>query len=90
MESRPLLEFLEARRFIEENRENVGTWLRSSRLDARLSQTRFAEMSGVSQAYVSMVESGSKTPGAESLGKMINALSEGSTNAGDQEEDTAS
>jgi HTH-type transcriptional repressor of puuD len=53
---------------------NVALRLKSLRKDRNLSQYRLAKKSGVSQSFLSTLESGQKTPTIDTLEKLCNAL----------------
>lgn len=59
--------------------EPFGQWLRRCREARGLSQTDLAERSGCSTSFVSRVEKGSKTPGADSLKGLAGALGQDPT-----------
>lgn len=68
------MEFLAAKKVVDSSRDSVGPTLRSKRVQKQLSQREVAEAAGVTQAYLSYVESGSKTPTAQTLEQLIAAL----------------
>lgn len=53
---------------------NLGTRLRSMRTAAGLAQAELAELAGLSDAYVSLVESGKRQPSAKALSSLAAAL----------------
>jgi transcriptional regulator with XRE-family HTH domain len=59
---------------IEETKKQAGSLLRQHRTAAGVSQTEFAKSLGVSQAYVSQVENGHKTPTTSMLREAIEIL----------------
>lgn len=78
--SQSLTDFLAAKATIEQTTSDndIGDTLRFMRTSAGLSQMFVASNAGVTQAYLSMVEKGTKTPSADSLKRIIEAVSEGS------------
>jgi transcriptional regulator with XRE-family HTH domain len=91
--SQSLTDFLEAQKTIEETKADIGPTIRYMRQNAGMSQMFAAASAGVTQAYLSQVENGHKTPSADSLGRIVKVVSEGSTSGKDdhdgKEEDEA-
>ncbi len=54
---------------------SVGEYIRSQRSQAQMSVRRLAEMSGVSNPYISQIERGLKKPSADVLMQISKALS---------------
>lgn len=82
---RSLLDLLESQKRIEEERERieterkrikraVGSELRSYRRALGVMQNDVASATGISQAYLSMVENGEKTPSDDVVNSLIGAL----------------
>lgn len=76
-----LHEFLAAKQIIDETRPHVGTAIRAMRAEADLSQSSLAQLASVNQAYLSQVESGTKTPSTDSLQRIVQTLDKSSTAA---------
>lgn len=59
---------------IEERRRRLGENTKRERVKRGISQQSFAKMVGVSQAYLSLVESGDKNVGFNNLCKIADGL----------------
>ena len=79
----PLRDLLEAQKEVDRLKKQLGSSLRSARLANGMTQAQVASSAGVTQAYVSMVESGDKTPSSDSLERFIEVL-EGSSSGQDE------
>ena len=79
----PLRDLLEAQKEVERLKKQVGPVLRRARLNNGMTQAQLANSAGVAQAYISMVESGDKTPSSDSLERFIEVL-EGSSSGQDK------
>jgi HTH-type transcriptional repressor of puuD len=53
---------------------NIGNLLRQSRESAGLSQRKLARLSGLSNALISSIEKGDRTPSIESLERLAEAM----------------
>jgi len=54
--------------------ESLGDYLREQRVDSRLSLRQLAELTGVSNPYLSQIERGLRRPSAEVLQQLAKAL----------------
>ena len=71
---RPLQEMLEAQDTIARLKPQAANSIRSARDQLGMTQSEFAREVGSTQAYVSMVENGSRTPSAEMIRATIALL----------------
>ena len=51
----------------------IGTWLKSARIDAKLSQNKLAELSGTSRTYITRLENGKQDVEIMTLKKIVEA-----------------
>jgi transcriptional regulator with XRE-family HTH domain len=59
---------------LEQRLQDLGTFIRDRRRDARLSLRRLSELAGVSNPYLSQIERGLRRPSADILQQLARAL----------------
>ena len=87
METGPLRELLELQAERKRLLGQVGPLVRELRNQRGVSQTVMAAALNVSQAYLSQVESGNRTPSSETVTSIVNyfGTTEGATHAQDKD-----
>ena len=58
----------------EQRLHDLGAFIRDRRRDARLSLRKLSELAGISNPYLSQIERGLRTPSAQILQRIANAL----------------
>jgi len=59
---------------LEQRLQDLGTFIRDRRRDARLSLRRLSELAGISNPYLSQIERGLRKPSADILQQLARAL----------------
>lgn len=72
MEMRPLIEFLELQVEQTARKQEIGEQIKFARLARGQTQSETAAAIGVTQAYLSQVESGDRTPSLETMNSIVN------------------
>ena len=75
MEMKPLIKFLEGEVVREERRKHLGSQIKAMRKELGQTQAVASAGIGVTQAYLSQVESGSRTPSIETMNSIVNYFS---------------
>jgi DNA-binding transcriptional regulator YiaG len=85
--TRPLLEFLQMHKELEERKATIGGTIHLARKARGMTQSDMAKAMGTTQAYLSLIENNIKTPTPGTVERAISALegAEGSTH-GDRED----
>jgi transcriptional regulator with XRE-family HTH domain len=88
MEIKPqsLRDFLAARAEVERLKPEIGPTIRLLRQSKGMTQAAAATNAGVSQAYLSQVESGETTPSSGTLERLIEVMDEGSASGEGRDE----
>ena len=86
MEMKPLIEFLETEIAQEERRKQLGSQIRAMRKELNQTQVAASAGIGVTQAYLSQVEAGTRTPSLETMNSIVNYFTTtGGTHAQDED-----
>jgi DNA-binding XRE family transcriptional regulator len=83
--SQSLREFLEGQAEQERRRQEIGEQIRQTRLQVGETQTAMASALRISNAYLSQIESGARTPSVETMTSIVHYLTERSSDAQDQD-----
>lgn len=87
MDMLPLIKFLELQIEQEARKKEIGTQIRQMRNSIGETQSAAASGIGVTQAYLSHIESGNKTPSQETMISIVNYFTERSQDGPDEDQD---
>lgn len=69
-----MTEYLRAKQMLADSRNAIGPMIRQSRVAAGLTQVEFADLINASQAYVSNIETGNRSPSVNALNAMVSVF----------------